>query len=34
MYDFNITDLQEIGSKNKELFGFILINLAHYEINY
>ena len=32
MDDFDITDLQELGSKNKEIFRFVLINLAHYEI--
>ncbi|MCQ2971901.1 MAG: hypothetical protein MJ209_01180 [archaeon] len=33
MDDFNITDLQDLGSKNKELFRFVLINLAHYNLN-
>ena len=32
MDDFDITDLQELSSKNKEIFRFVLINLAHYEI--
>lgn len=33
MDDFDIDDLQELGSKNKEIFRFVLINLAHYDIS-
>ena len=33
MDDFDITDLQELGSKNKEIFRFVLINIAHYELS-
>ena len=33
MDDFDITDLQELSSKNKEIFRFVLINLAHYEMS-
>ena len=33
MDDFDITDLQDLGSKNKEIFRFVLINLAHYEMS-
>ena len=33
MDDFDITALQELGSKNKEIFRFVLINIAHYNLN-
>ena len=33
MDDFDITKLQDLGSKNKEIFRFVLINIAHYNLN-
>jgi len=33
MDDFDINNIEELGSKNKEIFRFVLINLAHYEMN-
>jgi len=32
MDDYDITDLQELNSKNKEIFRFVLINLAHHDL--
>ena len=34
MDDFNITDIEDIGSKNREVFQFILINLTHYGMEF
>lgn len=33
MDDFDITELQELGGKNKEIFRFVLINIAHYNLS-
>ena len=33
MDDFDITDLQDLGNKNKEVFRFVLINLAHHKMS-
>lgn len=33
MDDFDITNLQDLSNKNKEIFRFVLINLAHHELN-
>ena len=33
MDDFDITELQDLGSKNKEIFRFVLINIAHYNLS-
>ena len=33
MDDFDITKLQDLGSKNKEIFRFVLINIAHYNLS-
>lgn len=33
MDDFDITDINDLDSKNKEIFRFVLINLAHYDLN-
>ena len=32
MDDFDITELQELGGKNKEIFRFVLINLSHHKL--
>lgn len=32
MEDFNLTDINDLNSKNKEIFQFVLINLAHYNM--
>ena len=32
MDDYDITDLQELGNKNKEIFRFVLMNLSHHEM--
>ena len=33
MDDFDISNLEDLSSKNKEIFRFVLINLAHYDLN-
>jgi len=33
MDDYDITDLQELGNKNKEIFRFVLMNLSHHEMS-
>ena len=33
MDDFDITNLEDLGSKNKEIFRFVLINLANHDLN-
>ena len=33
MDDYDITDLQEFGNKNKEIFRFVLMNLSHHEMS-
>ena len=33
MDDFDITNLEDLGSKNKEIFKFVLINLANHDLN-
>ena len=33
MDDYDITDLQELSGKNKEVFRFVLMNLAHHEMS-
>lgn len=33
MDDFGIDDLQDLNSKNKEIFRFVLINLAHHKMS-
>ncbi|MBE6498601.1 MAG: hypothetical protein E7Z81_10090 [Methanobrevibacter sp.] len=33
MDTFGITDIQELSSKNKEVFRFFLINLAYHDMN-
>ena len=33
MDDYDITDLQELNNKNKEIFRFVLINLAHHDLS-
>ena len=33
MDDFGIDDLQELSNKNKEIFRFVLINLAHHDMS-
>ena len=32
MDDYDITDLQELSGKNKEVFRFVLINIAHHDM--
>ena len=31
--DFDITSLEELSNKNKEIFRFVLINLANHDLN-
>lgn len=33
MDDFDIDNLQELSNKNKEIFRFVLMNLAHHEMS-
>ena len=33
MDDFDITELQDLSGKNKEIFRFVLINIAHYNLS-
>ena len=33
MDDFDIDNLEDLGSKNKEIFRFVLINLAHHKMS-
>ena len=33
MDDYDIADLQELNNKNKEIFRFVLINLAHHDLS-
>ena len=33
MDDFDIKDLEELGNKNKEIFRFVLMNVAHHNIS-
>ena len=33
MDDFDITDLEELGNKNKEIFRFVLMNVAYHNIS-
>ena len=33
MDDFNITDINELSNKNKQIFAFILINLSYHELS-
>ena len=33
MDDFDIDDLQELSNKNKEIFRFVLMNLAHHDMS-
>lgn len=33
MKDFNITDINDLNSKHKEIFQFVLINIAHYQMS-
>lgn len=32
MDDFDIVDVQDLSTKNKEIFRFVLINLAHHDM--
>ena len=33
MDDFDITNIQDLSGKNKEVFRFVLINIAHHDIS-
>ena len=33
MVDYNITNIKDLNFKNKKIFRFVLINLAHHDLS-